>query len=69
MGRALAVLAILGVAGAVVSVFVLLRRLAFAADTLTHTVFPGVVVGYLLAGEDGIFVGGAGRRGRDRRRR
>jgi manganese/iron transport system permease protein len=38
-------------------VFVLLRRLAFAADTLTHTVFPGVVVGYLLAGESGIFPG------------
>ena len=35
----------------------LLRRLAFVADALTHTVFPGVVIGYLLAGEGGIFWG------------
>lgn len=60
MGRALVMLAILGVAGAVVSVFVLLRRLAFAADTLTHTVFPGVVVGYLAAGEAGVLWGALG---------
>lgn len=24
-------------------------------DALTHTVFPGVVIGYLLTGEGGIF--------------
>jgi manganese/iron transport system permease protein len=57
MGRALLVMVVLGVAGAVVSVFVLLRRLAFAADTLTHTVFPGVVIGFLAGGEDGILWG------------
>ena len=57
MGRALVALAILSVAGGVVSVFVLLRRLAFAADTLTHTVFPGVVLGFILRGEPGVLVG------------
>jgi ABC-type Mn2+/Zn2+ transport system permease subunit len=60
MARALAALSILAVAGAAVSVFVLLRRLAFAADTLTHTVFPGVVLGYLVAGEAGVLWGALG---------
>ena len=31
-----------------VSVYVLLRRLAFIGDTLTHSVFPGVVVAFVL---------------------
>ncbi len=57
MSRALLALIIVGVAGAAVSVFVLLRRLAFAADTITHTVFPGVVVGFLTAGEEGVLWG------------
>lgn len=57
MGRALLALTILSVAGGVVSVFVLLRRLAFAADTLTHTVFPGVVLGFVLRGESGVLWG------------
>ena len=34
-----------------------LRRLAFVADVLTHTVFPGVVIGYLVAGTGGIVWG------------
>jgi manganese/iron transport system permease protein len=38
-------------------VLILLRRLAFMTDALTHTVFPGVVIGYLLTGEGGIFWG------------
>jgi manganese/iron transport system permease protein len=57
MGRALLMTAILGTAATILSLFILLRRLAFVADTLTHTVFPGVVVGYLLAGEAGILWG------------
>lgn len=57
MARALIELCILGVLGGVVSAFVLLRKLAFAADALTHTVFPGVVIGFVVAGEGGIFVG------------
>jgi manganese/iron transport system permease protein len=55
--RALIELLLLGGAAAVVGVFVLLRRLAFLTDALTHTVFPGVVVGFLLGGEGGIFPG------------
>ena len=60
MGRALVVLSILAVVSAAVSLFVLLRRLAFAADTLTHTVFPGVVIGYLVSGEAGVLWGALG---------
>jgi manganese/iron transport system permease protein len=57
MARALIELCVLGVLGGVVSAFVLLRKLAFAADALTHTVFPGVVIGFVVGGDNGIFVG------------
>ncbi len=55
--RALIELLLLGGVAGVVGVFVLLRRLAFLADALTHTVFPGVVIGFLISGEPGIFPG------------
>jgi len=55
--RALVELLLLGGLAAVVGVFVLLRRLAFLTDALTHTVFPGVVVGFLIGGQSGIFPG------------
>src|SRR5258705_11477070 len=57
MQRALAEALLLGALGGVVSVFVLLRRLAFVTDALTHTVFPGVVLGYLVAQTRGIVWG------------
>ncbi|HZB47593.1 MAG TPA: metal ABC transporter permease, partial [Mycobacteriales bacterium] len=57
MQRALVEAVLLGLVGGVVSVFVVLRRLAFVSDVLTHTVFPGVVVGYLVAGTGGIVWG------------
>jgi manganese/iron transport system permease protein len=57
MARALAELAILGALAGTVGVLILLRRLTFMTDALTHTVFPGVVIGYLLTGEGGIFWG------------
>jgi manganese/iron transport system permease protein len=57
MARALAELLILGALAGTVGVLILLRRLAFMTDALTHTVFPGVVIGYLLTGEGGIFWG------------
>jgi ABC-type Mn2+/Zn2+ transport system permease subunit len=57
MARALAELAVLAVMCGPVSLFILLRRMSFAADALTHTVFPGVVVGFLLGGLDGVFGG------------
>ncbi|WP_433174926.1 metal ABC transporter permease [Actinoallomurus sp. CA-150999] len=57
MARALAELVILGALAGTVGVLILLRRLAFMTDALTHTVFPGVVIGYLLGGEGGVFWG------------
>jgi manganese/iron transport system permease protein len=57
MHRALVEALLLGALGGVVSVFVLLRRLAFVADALTHTVFPGVVLGFLVAQTRGIVWG------------
>jgi manganese/iron transport system permease protein len=57
MARALVEALLLGVVGGVVSVFIVLRRLAFVSDVLTHTVFPGVVIGYLVAQTDGIVWG------------
>ena len=57
MQRALIEALLLAVIGAVVSVFVVLRRLAFVSDVLTHTVFPGVVLGFLAAGTGGIVWG------------
>ena len=48
MQRALLEVVLLGVLTGAVGVFVVLRRLAFVADALTHTVFPGVVIAFLL---------------------
>lgn len=57
LGRALAELLLLAVIAGPVSVFVLLRKQSFVADAITHTVFPGVVLGFVLAGADGILPG------------
>lgn len=57
MARALAEMLLLAVLAGAVSTFVFLRRLGFVADTMTHTVFPGVVAGYLAAGTRGVFPG------------
>ncbi len=57
MQRALVEVLLLGAVAGVVGVFVVLRRLAFLSDALTHTVFPGVVIGYLVSGESGIVPG------------
>jgi manganese/iron transport system permease protein len=48
MQRALLEVLLLGALAGVVGVFVVLRRLAFVADALTHTIFPGVVIAHLL---------------------
>jgi manganese/iron transport system permease protein len=55
MQRALLAVLVLGVLAGAVGVFVVLRRLAFVGDALTHSVFPGVVIAY-LAGQS-IFLG------------
>ena len=57
MARALAEIALLALICGPVSVFVFARRLAFVSDALTHTVFPGVVIGFVAGGLEGIFVG------------
>jgi manganese/iron transport system permease protein len=48
MQRALLEVLLLGALAGIVGVFVVLRRLAFVSDALTHTVFPGVVIAHLL---------------------
>lgn len=57
MVRALAELVLLALVCGPVSTFVFVRRLSFTADALTHTVFPGVVVGFVAAGTTGLLVG------------
>ncbi|MEV7383575.1 metal ABC transporter permease [Streptomyces lydicus] len=57
MARALVELVILGILGGIVGAFVLVRRLAYVADALTHTVFPGVVIGFAVGAADGVFWG------------
>ena len=48
MQRALLEVLVLGALAGAVGVLVVLRRLAFVGDALTHTVFPGVVIAHLL---------------------
>jgi manganese/iron transport system permease protein len=48
MQRALAEVVVLGALAGAVGVLVVLRRLAFVGDALTHTVFPGIVIAHLL---------------------
>jgi manganese/iron transport system permease protein len=48
MQRALVEMLVLSVLAGTVSVFVLLRRLAFAGDALTHTIFPGAAIAFAV---------------------
>jgi manganese/iron transport system permease protein len=48
MQRALLAVVMLGVLAGVVGVAVVLRRLAFYGDALTHTVFPGIAIAHLV---------------------
>ncbi len=57
MGRALAEIALLALICGPISVFVFARGLSFVSDALTHTVFPGVVVGFVAGGVEGLFAG------------
>jgi manganese/iron transport system permease protein len=57
MARALAVMLLLSVLGALLGPFVVTRRLEFLTDALTHTVLPGVIVGFVLGGTPGVFWG------------
>jgi manganese/iron transport system permease protein len=55
MQRALIEILVLSALAGVVSVHVLLRRLAFVGDAMTHTIFPGVAIAF-VAGQS-LFVG------------
>jgi manganese/iron transport system permease protein len=55
MQRALIEILLLSGLAGVVSVYVLLRRLAFVGDAMTHTIFPGVAIAF-VAGQS-LFVG------------
>lgn len=55
MQRALTAVVLLGVLAGLVGVHVVLRQLAFVADTFTHTVFPGLAIAFAMGGS--LFVG------------
>ena len=57
MTRALATLLVLSVAAGTVGVMVNLRKLEFLSDGLTHAVLPGLVIGFLVAGQPGVLPG------------
>lgn len=57
MQHALLALVLLSVASAVVGVALNLRELEFVSDGLVHAIFPGVVIGFVAAGNDGLYVG------------
>ena len=54
---ALAALVALVVSGAIVGVLVNLRGMEFVSDGLIHAVFPGVVIGTVTFGQDGLYPG------------
>lgn len=58
IARPMIVMAILAVVVGIASVFVTLRSLQFVGDGLVHAVFPGIVVGFTIAGRDGLLIGG-----------
>lgn len=57
MARALTVMLLLSALGGLLGPFVLTRQLEFLTDALTHTVLPGVVVGFVASGVPGVFWG------------
>lgn len=50
MQRALLEIVLLAIAAGLVGTLVLLRRQAFVADALTHTMFPGVAIAFFAGG-------------------
>lgn len=57
MLNAMLVLAILALAGGIVGVQLNLRGLEFLGDGLVHSIFPGVVIGFVLQGAGGTYLG------------
>lgn len=58
IARPMLVMVILAIAVGVASVLVTLRSLQFVGDGLVHAIFPGIVVGFTIAGRDGLLIGG-----------
>ena len=57
MLRALGAMVLLAVASGIVGFLISLRDLQFVTDGLIHAVFPGLVIGFALAGTAGILPG------------
>lgn len=57
MARALAVLLVLSIVSGIIGVLVNLRSLEFISDGLTHAVFPGIAIGFIWGGREGLFLG------------
>lgn len=57
MWRALVTVVILGIAAGIVGLFISFRELEFVSDGLVHAVFPGLVIGSALAGQQGLLPG------------
>lgn len=57
MANALIAIVALAIVGSAIGVFVNLRNLEFISDGLAHSVFPGLVIGYVAGGTDHIFTG------------
>ena len=58
MQRALIEVCLLAVIAGLVGTFVLIRRHAFVADALTHTMFPGIAISFFAGGS--LFIGALG---------
>jgi len=46
--RALVAVAIVGISCGAIGAYVIVRRLAFIGDAISHSVFPGIVIAYLV---------------------
>jgi manganese/iron transport system permease protein len=57
MARALIVLVVLSLVAGVVGILVNMRGLEFISDGLTHSVFPGIAIGFVWGGREGLFAG------------
>ncbi len=57
MARALVLLLVLSLVAGVVGVLVNLRGLEFISDGLAHAVFPGIAIGFVWGGREGLFAG------------
>lgn len=56
MVRGLAAAVMVGVVCAVLGTYVVLRGMAFLGDALAHAILPGVAAGYLLAGNNPVWL-------------